>query len=289
MLSAGLRSGLEGAERAESGLDGPAGFFSTAFDLQLPEGRCVGVYLPRGRALTPGALEATRRLLLPEELDYCLGLPEVEKTSFLGGRIAMRAALGSNGSCVGPIVRDVGGGPCLPCEVSGSISHKRGVAVALVQHECDGHIGVDIDEPGKRRRPDLHRRILTSSEQQWLEDANRAPLTTASGQALSRDDEVLLRFSLKEALYKALHPYVQRYIGFKEVETTPKEGGSCQVIRPESSLTAFFSTGFWTYSFFNITVPCSACSFLRDCCYAQVKLLLKDELQEGPFEAEAHW
>ncbi len=31
-------------------------------------------------------------------------------------------------------------------------------------------------------------------------------------------EETLVRFSLKEAVYKALHPYVHRRIGFKEIE-----------------------------------------------------------------------
>lgn len=34
---------------------------------------------------------------------------------------------------------------------------------------------------------------------------------------MSAESEVLLRFSLKEGLYKAIHPFVRRYVGFLEV------------------------------------------------------------------------
>jgi enterobactin synthetase component D len=39
----------------------------------------------------------------------------------------------------------------------------------------------------------------------------------------------LLRFSLKEALYKALHPFVCRYIGFLEAEVQPVADGTAKV------------------------------------------------------------
>ena len=40
------------------------------------------------------------------------------------------------------------------------------------------------------------------------------------------DEEVLLRFSLKEAIYKAAHPILQQYVGFQEAEVTPHSDGT---------------------------------------------------------------
>lgn len=42
---------------------------------------------------------------------------------------------------------------------------------------------------------------------------------------MSRDEEVLLRFSMKESLYKALHPYLCHFIGFQQVEIQPAADG----------------------------------------------------------------
>lgn len=46
---------------------------------------------------------------------------------------------------------------------------------------------------------------------------------------MSKDEEVLLRFSLKEAFYKAIHPLICQYVGFQEAEVTPHENGTATV------------------------------------------------------------
>jgi 4'-phosphopantetheinyl transferase EntD len=43
------------------------------------------------------------------------------------------------------------------------------------------------------------------------------------------EEEVLLRFSLKESLYKAIHPYVQRFIGLRSVEIDPTDFGTASI------------------------------------------------------------
>lgn len=67
--------------------------------------------------------------------------------------------------------------------------------------------GVDIELPAVRRRADLRRRVLTPKE---CDELGRV-----SG--LSEEDDVLLRFSMKEAVYKAAHPLLRRTLGFKDV------------------------------------------------------------------------
>ena len=43
------------------------------------------------------------------------------------------------------------------------------------------------------------------------------------------NEEVLLRFSIKESLYKAMHPLICQFVGFKEAEVTPNPDGSVGV------------------------------------------------------------
>lgn len=40
---------------------------------------------------------------------------------------------------------------------------------------------------------------------------------------------MLLRFSLKEAAYKAIHPIVCQYVGFQEAEVKPLEDGTALI------------------------------------------------------------
>lgn len=69
---------------------------------------------------------------------------------------------------------------------------------------------MDIELPAVRRRADLQRRVLTARECDTLGGVGR----------LSEDEEVLLRFSMKESVYKAAHPLLRRPLRFKEVGTS---------------------------------------------------------------------
>ena len=46
---------------------------------------------------------------------------------------------------------------------------------------------------------------------------------------LALELELKLRFSLKEAVFKALFPIVQRHVGFAEVEVRPLGNGTCEL------------------------------------------------------------
>ena len=140
----------------------------------------------------------------------------------------MRRALSDLGlpaAQVGPILKLPSGAPKLPEGVSGSISHKDGVAVALASRTGVGFVGVDIEVAScsRRKRPcaALARRVLTDRERAGL-----GGLVVAAP-AVSADSEVLLSFSLKESVYKALHPYLHRHVGFQEAEVSPRADGSC--------------------------------------------------------------
>jgi enterobactin synthetase component D len=186
-----------------------------AFDLELAHGRCVGVRLPDA----PGVVEALAdAALLPEERAFAATLGAVRRRTWLGGRIALRQALAREGIDAPPVLADGRGAPALPPGVAGSISHKEDLAVALVAREARAKLGVDVerDVPGKL---DISKKVLTDEELTEV-----AKLASAE-----RAREVLLRFSAKEAIYKALDPFVQRYVAFREVALTPRADGTAVV------------------------------------------------------------
>lgn len=186
-----------------------------AFDLELPHGRCVGVRLPEA----PGVVEAlAEAALLPQERAFAATLGAVRRRTWTGGRIALRQALVREGIDAPPVLADGRGAPALPPGVAGSISHKEDMAVALVAREPGAKLGVDVerDAPGKL---DISKKVLTDEE---LAELARLGST-------ERAREVLLRFSAKEAIYKALDPFVQRYVAFREVAVTPRPDGSAVV------------------------------------------------------------
>jgi 4'-phosphopantetheinyl transferase EntD len=186
-----------------------------AFHFELEHGVCVGIRLPR----EPASVDAlARRALLEEELAFAATLSASRRATWVGGRVALRKALARASFLAGPVLADDRGAPRLPPGVAGSISHKERLAVALAAAETGARVGVDI-ELDVARAHDITAKVLADDEVTEL-----APRT---GDARAR--EVVLRFSLKEAIYKALDPFVKRYVGFKEVSVSPRPDGSAWV------------------------------------------------------------
>jgi enterobactin synthetase component D len=183
-----------------------------AYEWQLHHGLCVGVKLP-----VEGADEA----LLDAEKAHAANLGDVSRRSWVGGRVAMRLAAVRLGLVLPPIMADDRGAPALPPGTLGSISHKEDVAVALLRLDgggMGGKLGVDVeqDRPGKL---DISRKVLRPEEVEALAGLDEP----------RRGSDVLLRFSAKEAIYKALDPYVRRYVGFTEVSLHVREDGTALV------------------------------------------------------------
>lgn len=137
------------------------------------------------------------------------------KRTFFGGRRALRVAL-SDAACgdPGPVGHTPRGAPRLPAPTLGSVSHKDDVAAAIAATRGQGFVGIDIEQRDRQSRTDIRKFVLTDEEITQL--GNVTGLTAA--------EELLLRFSLKEALYKVLDPALRRYVGFHEVEVTPAAG-----------------------------------------------------------------
>jgi enterobactin synthetase component D / holo-[acyl-carrier protein] synthase len=186
---------------------------NVVFQLDLPHGRCVGVEIPE--VLPADALLALR---LPEQR-FAEHLTEARRASWVAGRIALRAALDDLGIAAGPLLATDRGAPLVPAEVLGSISHKRELAVGLAARRSGRfELGVDLERDAPLRI-DISRRVLT--EHEVAELAALAPE--------ARHSEVLLRLSAKESIYKAIDPFVRRYVGFQEAAIAPHPDGSAGV------------------------------------------------------------
>jgi 4'-phosphopantetheinyl transferase EntD len=161
--------------------------------------------------------------LHPAERACAVAMTPSRQRDWIAGRLALRAALAQAGLAVdAPVLADPRGAPALPAGVLGSISHKQGAAAALAGAGDGWRVGVDL-ERWQPPRADLSSRVLTADE--------RAALAHLEGPA--RGLAVLLRFSLKEAIYKAVDPFVRRYVGFREVEVWPGDDGEARVTVPD--------------------------------------------------------
>ena len=191
--------------------------FPTVFELDLSHGMCVGVRIPEGLdTLEPREIAE----LVPAEIRHAENLRRLRRVTWVAGRVAMRRAieLATGSAPERAILPDDRGAPILLPGLAGSISHKRTLAVAMVSDAAAGTLGVDIEERRPRVR-DIARRVLTPEEMSRVE-------SLAGDQ---RAVAVLLRFSLKEAVYKAIDPYFRRFIGFREVAVFPDDSGEAAV------------------------------------------------------------
>lgn len=189
-------------------------FPDLAVGQDLPHGRLVAVRLPA--QLPPEMLET----LHPAERALCADFGPLRLRGFVGGRYALRRALADIGAPFAqPILWTSRGAPRLPEGFRGSVSHKDDdIAVALVR---PGHLDVGIDVEGRSTRAqDISRKILTQSELGVL----------ATIPEEEQQGRVLLAFSIKEAIYKAVDPTLQRHISFKAVSVNPRTDGSVEVL-----------------------------------------------------------
>ncbi|MEA2700520.1 MAG: hypothetical protein QOI66_4791 [Myxococcales bacterium] len=206
-------------------MSGAVAAYDVAFLIALPWGQCAGVALPpvRGKTVSVAPVpDAALARLAVAERAHAETLPPGRAVTWVGGRLALRAALHALGAGAGapdtdaaPILSDDRGAPVLPAGVVGSISHKDGLAVALASDDVGWRVGIDV-ELLRPSRHDIAPRVLDPDERAALVGLDQA----------ARRAEVLVRFALKEAVYKALDPSLRRYIGFFEVQTRRDEHGA---------------------------------------------------------------
>jgi 4'-phosphopantetheinyl transferase EntD len=206
----------------------------------------------------PPALESLLATLPADERAICARWAPKRQATFAAGRQALRLALVEAGvvadvAAVGAIGRDDRGAPVLPAHLAHlrravSITHKDSVAGALVVVDAAVNAGVDtvatvavgcdleLDPVAGRDRHSmagLARQVLSPHELQALVDDAQQPLDDVSHRRA-----VLERFSLKEALYKGLDPFVRRHVGFLEVGVRVDVDGAALFTVPDAGFTA---------------------------------------------------
>ena len=191
--------------------------FSVCMKDAQEHGVLIGISLPLSPDPVP---EWALARLFPEEQAFARGLRGYTQVQWVGGRLAAQKAVRGLGQDPSPILSDQRGAPMVAPDsgLSLSIAHKQDMAVALVARLQHGALGVDLEdlEPARMR---VAERVLTPTE---LEAVSQLPVER---QWIS----VVVRFSLKEAIYKALAPRLQRYIDFSEAEVEPVPDGTARV------------------------------------------------------------
>ena len=189
--------------------------FQPAFRGALPLGILSGIHLPPTRDPVP---EKVMARLHPKEQALAQSYSGFKQVQWVGGRLALRLAMEELGPVGDAVLVGERGEPLLPPGISASVSHKKDLAVALACRQINGTLGIDLETPG-RPRDGIGNRVLTPGEQAEVE------ALPESRQWIG----VLLRFSLKEALYKALHPHLHRHVAFEEAEVLPLLDGTARI------------------------------------------------------------
>lgn len=174
----------------------------------MAEGRVVLVRLPfQGEAL-----------FAEEEALLTTTTAMSRRISFVGGRVALRRALAHFDVPRGPILKNERGAPCLPAGYVGSISHKNELAAAIAYPQDGFSRGIDVERI-QRPKTDIASRVLRDEELSVFEALTEEAAT----------HDLLLRFSLKEAVYKAIDPYLVRYVDYRECAVWPSQDGTSRV------------------------------------------------------------
>jgi 4'-phosphopantetheinyl transferase EntD len=158
-----------------------------------------------------GAFAAVEAAAVPIEADGAL--PERvsprRRQEFAAGRVAARRALNGLGRSAGALMRGPNGAATWPAGTTGSITHSREWAAAVVTTVgAIRAVGIDLERVARVDRR-IARRVLTPGE------FDRLPGCAAG-----------IAFSAKEAVYKAVNPRTDRYRGFQEAEIDFVNDGS---------------------------------------------------------------
>ncbi len=199
-------------------------------------------------------LQAALSRLPASEAQLAASWAPKRQATFASGRHALRLALVAAGATDDVwsihIGRDDRGAPVLPTLslangrrlVSVSITHKDHIAAALV-----------VSAPSERDvAPNLTRDVAPDvGRVAWgldleIDDGRPRKEALALARMVLVDDEFAVvdaiddaaacaratfeRFSLKEALYKGLDPFLRRYVGFKEVGVVVSAGSAAFVV-----------------------------------------------------------
>lgn len=158
----------------------------------LVAGALYGVRFVRGPAS-----EAAAETVGPAARAAATTFGPARRAEFFAGRLALGAACAALGR---PIDLDAPprtprGAPTVPRGIAASVAHKDDVAVALARQDDGSCVGLDLEvvAPDRLRAAPA---VLLPAESEAL----------AAAPASRRSVELLVRFAVKEAIYKAVDP-----------------------------------------------------------------------------------
>jgi len=174
--------------------------FSTVFSESLSHGHCVLVQLPQREQVGDDYRlpDEVRPDLHACELAHIRSYRPARSVFFAGGRLALRRALWTmEVPGLEPMLPGKHGAPVVPGQFVGSISHTHGLAAALVSRRPLGEeqhmaVGIDVERTSRPTSLRLARKILAAEEERQL----------GLYLGMGAQQDLTLRFSLKEALYK---------------------------------------------------------------------------------------
>lgn len=142
------------------------------------------------------------------------------KAEFCLGRQCARAALSRLGVEACPIPVGTNGEPIWPVNIVGSISHTRGIAIAVAAYSKDFFsLGIDV-EAAEGLQKSLENLVLLETER------NRLPVVG------NRSLLAKLHFSAKEAVYKCMWLQYGRIFDFKDIELVFAEDNESFTVVP---------------------------------------------------------
>lgn len=162
--------------------------------------------------------------VLPQEREAIARAVSKRQNEYYATRHLARLALQELGIAPQPILNHPDRSPRWPPGVLGSISHTDGwCGIALAKEGANAPSGLGIDAERVNPMSDgVIERVLTVREQKALGTAGDAA-------------QAVLRFSAKEAVYKAVFSTLRRFVGFLEVEIVLREPGvfGVEFVSPE--------------------------------------------------------
>ena len=177
----------------------------------------IGAVLPTGAVGVEAFGDAGATPLLPAERDAVARAVPERVAEYTTGRHLARTALARFG--VPPVAIPTGGdrAPVWPAGFVGSVTHCPGYRAAAVARSSDlAALGIDAE-------PDVP--LPAGTLEVVASDAERAALAALPpGPAWDR-----LLFSVKEAVFKAWHPLMRRWLGFEEADVRPHPDGTATV------------------------------------------------------------
>lgn len=189
--------------------------FDVAWVRRVRFGVLVGVPLPSGMEPVP---EQVLMRLAPEEREMARSEKGRRQIEFAGGRLAARAAASELGVEWPALLSGSEREPMVPAGLTVSITHKADLAIALLAHDGDGRVGIDLEGDGRARMAIASRicRPEELAEVEALPEPERWPA-------------VMVRFALKEAVYKAVFPLVRHFFGFQAARV---DGAAIELFLP---------------------------------------------------------